>query len=545
MKKIISSIQKSLLSQNYFSSYLIPILLLVCSFVIYSYNLEGQPWHGDEWIFNAGGIVYFDLIKKGDLLHPCWSGIGKCDELNHYSWEWPYHSGHVRHVLIGFGRDLAGADEGNPFAWSHFWDKGERKDFGIIKKSGEDWKVEGENMTLSDLAAGRLLSPVFGSLTVMLAFFLGKMLFNRLTGLTFSLILLFYGLWILFSRLAMTEVFVNFFILLTLILLIYSFKEKTLVNYKFFIFSAIVFGISLNTKFTSIELAFLLATIILFRKSFNNKLNFHLLKNKKEILKTFFLVFIFSIITISTVFLSNPYYYPDPINQLLDFSEADKEFGLLNIPSLENNNIFRTFSTFHTILIPYLINYYDEPFGERPYHLTWDTPQTYSTIPLSLFFFVGIYFLVNKINKRNLTFAELLLLVWFTSLFLLTILTVSWVHIERYFIPIMFSLIFISAYGLSNFLERIKNKKDRIIFFVLFLVSHSVYALSFWEKIYLSPYYYWNSQMVGQAMITTTIQNSIQDPLVYLLTIALLIFFIINCFKIRKIGHENDRIIKH
>jgi len=299
--------QKSLFLQRRFSPYLIPVLLFVCAYTIYSYNLEGQPWHGDEWLFNAGGIVYLDLIKNGDLLNPCWNGIGECDRLHELNEEWPQRSGHVRDILIGISRDLAGADEGNPLAWSHYWSKKEvRAEFGIIKKDGTPWQEEGENITLSDLAAGRALSPVFGSLTVVLAYFIGKILFNRITGLTFALILVFYSLWILNSRLAMTEVFVNFFILLAITLLVYSFKEKIFVNYKFFILSAIVFGLAINTKLTSLEIVFLFATIILFRKSFNKKLNFHVLIKKKEILGTLFLVLVFSTTTITTVFLSNP-----------------------------------------------------------------------------------------------------------------------------------------------------------------------------------------------------------------------------------------------
>jgi len=537
--------QKPLFLQRRFSPYLIPVLLFVCSYSIYSYNLEGQPWHGDEWLFNAGGIVYLDLIKNGDLLNPCWNGIGECDLLNELNDEWPQRSGHVRHILIGVSRDLAGADEGNPFAWSHFWSKKDvQAEFDIIKRKRLPvYRQEGENITLSDLAAGRALSPVFGSLTVVLAFFIGKILFNRITGLTFALILVFYSLWILNSRLAMTEVFGSFFILLAITLLVYSFKEKTFVNYKFFIFGAIAFGLAINTKLTSLEIIFLFATIILFRKSFNKKLNFHVLVKRKEILGTLFLVLVFSTTTITTVFLSNPYFYPDPVNQLLTFTTLPTDYKFLTIPSLENNNFFRLMSTVHTSLIPYFIDYYDEPFAEnlkfRDYYLTWESPQTYSTIPLSLFFFIGCYYLVNKIRERSLNFAELLLLAWFTSLFVITTLTVAWVYIERFYIPLMFPIMFIAAYGLSNFLMLIKSKKEQIAFFVLFIFSHAVYALSFWERIYFLPYVQWGEQIIRQKqMAMATIQNTIDNSFVYVTTIVLITFIIIY-FKNYKIQRKN------
>jgi len=46
---------------NMFKSkpFLIPVILFLLSLTFYSYNLEGQPWHGDEMFFNAGGGSVF------------------------------------------------------------------------------------------------------------------------------------------------------------------------------------------------------------------------------------------------------------------------------------------------------------------------------------------------------------------------------------------------------------------------------------------------------------------------------------------------------
>ena len=170
MGKIYSSIQKLIFFRSYNASYLIPVVLFVCAFIIYSYHLEGQPWHGDEWLFNAGGVVYFDLLKKGDFFNPCWNGLEKCDLLFAYNPTWPVHSGHIRPILIGLSRDIVGAEEGNPLAWSHFYVN--REGSGIIKEPGMPWKEEGENISVSDLVASRFLSTIFGSLTVTMAYFL-------------------------------------------------------------------------------------------------------------------------------------------------------------------------------------------------------------------------------------------------------------------------------------------------------------------------------------------------------------------------------------
>jgi len=56
--------QKSFFYQRSFSPYLIPVLLLIGSFSIYSYNLGYQPWHGDEPMLMGWGGLYFDFSKR-------------------------------------------------------------------------------------------------------------------------------------------------------------------------------------------------------------------------------------------------------------------------------------------------------------------------------------------------------------------------------------------------------------------------------------------------------------------------------------------------
>jgi len=94
--------QKSFLYQKSFRSYLIPILLLIGSFSIYSYNLEGQSFHGDEILYLAWGGPYFDVVKDGDFDNPCLKGLADCEFLFDPDWE-----GHninytpVRNFLVG------------------------------------------------------------------------------------------------------------------------------------------------------------------------------------------------------------------------------------------------------------------------------------------------------------------------------------------------------------------------------------------------------------------------------------------------------------
>jgi len=60
----LATIPKKLFSQSSSRSYLIPIILLVCSFVIYSYNLEGEKIFIDEYLYLAWGGNFFGMVAK-------------------------------------------------------------------------------------------------------------------------------------------------------------------------------------------------------------------------------------------------------------------------------------------------------------------------------------------------------------------------------------------------------------------------------------------------------------------------------------------------
>jgi len=300
--------------QKISTKYIIPLVLLFVSFSIYSYNLEGQTWHGDEIFYNSAGTLYFDLLKDGDLLNPCWNGLEECESYHPLDWGWPVRDGHIRTLIVGFARDLVGDPVEEIYEWSCFLSWHSAKNC---------WKDE-YMPAPSELNSGRILSPLFGSLTVMLAYFIGKSLFNRFTGLSFALILLIYGFWVWNSRAAMTEVYAGFFTLLAILLLIYAVKKRSNINYKYLVLSSLVFGISINTKFNSTELIVLLVAIIIFRKSFGEKLDFRILLKRKELLSTIFIILIFFSGTTMALFVSNPYYYPDPINQLLEMRKGER-----------------------------------------------------------------------------------------------------------------------------------------------------------------------------------------------------------------------------
>jgi len=519
--------QKSFLYQRSFRSYLIPILLLIGSFSIYSYNLEGQPRYSDETLYLAWGGPYFEIIKDGDFNNPCLKGLVDCEFLYDTNWEGDnINYTPVRNFFVGFGYYLTTGDtKGDFYEWSCVYGR-------------PCWDPE-KAPTSEEFSAGRFFSPVFGSLSIVLAFFIGKILFNRTTGLFFSLILLFSSLWIVNSRLIMSEVYLYFFILLSIFLLLKSFKKESKHRILFFIFGAISFGFALNIKLLVIEFVIPILIIILFYNSFNEKLNFRFFKNKKNVVKALSLVLVFFVVSSIAFVAIFPRDYDDTLNQI---SKMSSDTGLMgdyvSLPTAEKNYLFRTLASLQVTLFPYLMDsYIDEAFpdffpnGTGQFKFFWDindiSPYNYSTIPLSLFFFIGLIYIIRKIKTRNLMFSEFALLVLFTSVFIFTVLIVDFPWMERYYLPVMFPVMLIAAYGLGRFIKQIQNQKEKILLFTSFIIAHSLYIIPFFDKIYFSNNMSWRSPLPVSS------QLALNDPLVFVSTITFIMIFVLIYLRIK------------
>jgi len=511
--------QKLFFYRNSFRSFLIPILLFSFTFVLYSYSLEDQPKYSDEILYLAWGGPYFEIIKEGDFDNPCLKGLADCELL--YDPNWPGHNVNyspIRNFFVGFGFYLTtGEIKGDFYNWSCSW--------------RSCWDPE-KAPTSEEYSAGRFFSPIFGSFSIVLAFFIGKILFNRTTGLFFSLILLFHSLWMVNSRLLMSEVYLYFFILLSIFLLLKSFKKENNHRMAYFILGSISFGLALNIKLVAIEFVIPILVMILFYNSFNEKLNFRFFKKKKNLVKVISLVLVFSVISSMTFVASVPRYHDNTLNEILKIGDESESVGFTSLPRAEKNYLFQALATFQVTLLPYIMDSYFEgifsdegqkrilieslPFESKRAILKGvggGPPSNYSTIPLSLFFFIGIIYLIQKIKTRNLTFSELVLLVWFASVFVLTFLIVDFPWMERYYLPVMFSVMLIAAYGLGNFIKQIQSQKEKILFFTSFIIAQSLYVISFFDKIYFSKNASWPSPLPISS------QLALNDPLVYVSSI--------------------------
>jgi len=327
----------------------------------------------------------------------------------------------------------------------------------------------------------------------------------------------------------MSEAYLHFFILLSIFLLLKSFIKESNHRRVYFILGAISFGFALNIKLVAIELVIPILVLILFYHSFNEKLNFRFFKNRKNILKVISLVLVFFVIVSVTFVATFPRYHDNTFNQILKITEAAEIGQYASFPTLEKNYLYQTLTTLQVSLLPYLMDSYIHdvfPDESRNTRLAEKSPPNYSTIPVLLFFFIGFITMIRKIKTGNLRFSEFALLVWFTSLFIYTLLVVDFPTVERFYLPLMFPVILIASYGLGNFIKQIQNEKEKILFFISFIIAHSIYIISLFDKIYFSS----NLERTAEYVSS---QVSLNYPLVYVATITFIMIFVLILIRIK------------
>src|SRR5438309_3880920 len=458
---------------NVKSNYMIPIMLFLASFLVYSYNLEGQPWHGDEIVYLGQAGEYVHLIKKGDFADPCLRSIDNCN----YLFRIPAYGltySPLRNILIGFPMDVKIEDVGKFYNWSCYWQC-------YIRDMGP---------TVKEMTTGRLLSPLFGSLTIVISFLIGKILFNRYVGIMASILFLFYDLWLWYSRTIMTEVHYIFFAMLSFLLLLYAFNTVNL-KIRYFVISAITFGLALASKILAVELSVLFIGVILFGWLFKKPSGTSV--SKRHIHKIVFSIFSFFTIAVFSFFLTQPGFYENPLNQIIltkkDMDNYNRDAWFIGYPTIHGIQIDRMLTVFHYTIFPsFLEHKIPGAYPNSTMILDWYNPPTYSSIALTLFFFIGFVYLIQKIRGSNNFTPEVVVLIWFISTFIFALLIARDFSLERYLLPFLISIIFIASYGFWNVMRGIANNKTRIGFVAYFIFAHSMTALLYWRKIYFSPH---------------------------------------------------------
>ena len=488
------------------SSYVIPMVLFVASVLMYSYNLEGQPRHGDEINYLGWAGNYIHLIESGELGNSCLISIDSCSSLYHI----PAHGATfspLRMVLIGVPMSLEHQDAGDYYDWSCYW-------FTCYNFHNAP--------TIEQMAAGRTLSPVFGALAAVVTFLIGKILFNRNTGIIFSLFFMFYNLWMWYSRTIMTEVHYIFFSMLALMLLLYSFKTGHL-RIKYLICSGIAFGCAFTSKLLSVEFSILFAAIILLNGISQRQSE---TANKKQILKIGLTISVFFGIALFAFLLTEPGFYKNPILQIQviksDMDNYNRDVWFIAYPTTQGLQPTRVLSLFHYALFPSPIEYtIPGAFPNSTFKVGWNSPLTYSSIPITIFFFVGMGYIIQKIRKTRDCIPELLVLIWFASTLITTLMIARDLSLERYMLPFLISIIIIASYGFYQFTRHISSKKIQYVFVACTIFSHAATSLSYWQKIYFAPGTFWTNPLPYG-----TLQESLANPFMLFVSIAFLVFFI-------------------
>ncbi len=488
------------------SNYLIPLALFLSSFFLYSYNLEGQPWHGDEINYLGWAGNYIDLIKKGDFGNSCLRTIDDCNLLYHI----PAHGltySPIRMLVIGLPMEMRNVG-GDFYNWSCYY-------FLCYDPH--------KAPTIQQMTAGRLLSPLFGALTISISFLIGKILINRYVGIIFSILFLSYDLWLWYSRTIMTEVHYIFFAMLSFLLLLYAFKNRSHKT-KYFVISSAAFGLALASKVLAVEFSVLFIGVILFGLASTKSVG--IITRKMRIRKILFLIFTFLIISGGSFLLVQPGFYENPLNQIMmtkkDMDNYNRDAWFIGYPTIHGIQGDRILTLFHYAIFPSLLEH--KIAGAYPGStmiVDWHNPPTYSSIGLTLFFFVGFVYLIQKIRESKNFSAEFVVLTWFISTFVFTLLVARDLSLERYLLPFLVSIIFIASYGFWNTIHGIKNNKTRIGFTAFFIFAHSLTSMLYWKKIYFSPHELW-----GNPLHYGTLQESLDSTFALAVNVVFMVFFL-------------------
>lgn len=193
--------------------------------------------------------------------------------------------------------------------------------FGVFS-SVKDFEIMYFNDPSPFYLIGRLTSAVMGVITVIITYFIGKNAYNKATGLLASLFLAFCWFHIEYSRLALPDGPMSFFIILSLYFSLKIIDNDKLINY---VAAGIFCGFAIATKYHGGIAIFAILAAHLIRLSDQNQLSFKSV-NVKPLIVGYFCI-------AGAFLLANPY-------AVLDFQSfwRDLQFDASVVPF--EGNIF-------------------------------------------------------------------------------------------------------------------------------------------------------------------------------------------------------------
>jgi len=478
---------------------IIPILLFLSAFGIFSYNLDQMPWIGDEVVYFYPAFVnYFELILQGDLFNECWKDKIFCEDPDR---------------LSGLNIGKLTSQE----AWQSL------PPLVPILLAGTSFNLFGDNddpaFSYENLTAARSVSPILGALIVVFVFYIGKLLFNRFVGISFALLVLFHGLIIFNSRMIMLEIFAHFLLIFSFLLFVKSISDGK-INLKILLFSASLCSLGLITKvYEVVALVPIVIILIILRNDFRKKIDKHLIRNR-FFTNSLPISLLFCVVVVGVFFIVQPFFWGQPIEQVNWLMEGVDNYHSFHPPFSPkvqpHYNIGAIFSaTIAPIADLYCYNFSDDcPNFGGPGNTVI---SNFSTVPLTALFIIGIGFLVVDLRKKNFEFSKLILVSWYFLTFIMLALTLDSYQYDRYWIGLFFPMMFIASYGTYRLTKNL-NKFTTFTFVAVSILTHALSVFIFWEILYAGP----TVELMPPFPIS--LQESITIPLIYSFNIIFCIF---------------------
>lgn len=327
----------------------------------------------------------------------------------------------------------------------------------------------------------RMISVVFGLLSLLVFFFLIKEFFNEKTALLAVALLGFNFVFLMYNRIALLETPMTFFLIFSVFLWSRAFKQNSLL---FSILSSLAFAFALLYK--PITLAFVPAFLVMQFLLFKNNAN----KNLKNLLINLFL-FILPIL----LFV----FFTPNFSILGDVASYQGAQGL--------SDIARTAGIF----------FINRMFIQMPIFL------------LTAFIF-AFYILIKFFEKKQFNALEIISIIWFFGMW--AFFSLRAYQPPRYLIAVLPAMAVLSALFLTKLFElkRIekislpKNLLSKIIFVFFFLIF--VFGVS----LYLNKFFLSNNSL--QQITSGTI---VFFPIIAI--IFLILIFVFNKFLLKRIGN--------
>lgn len=428
----------------------IVFLISVFIFLLFFIDLDQETYHGDESLHISRGIKAINLIIHGDI---------RADEWGYYI----TNEGKIQrgfpitpaNVIIGIGPRLIG-----------------------VRSGGWAFNVKPPDQVL---VSARAMVVVFGVMTCVILFYLGRALGGFRTGLSASLLLALNPLWLVNARLAMRDTPSAFFSTISVFLFYYGIKkEKFKVKVSLISLSSVTNGLAIGSKqlagVASLTISLYLLMIIINEIRISRKMR--LSKNGREAL---IVLFIFVTLSFLVYVASIPYQWKDPNQRILrmftggafSFTEkkASKFANTLKVPG---DILAAATGIINIVLWPI---YSPTLLGHFPTCLTWfgQFIPCYSTLPATVLFFIGLGYLAIKGIKKKLSQIETLSLMWFS----ITLVGLSWwipILWPRYILQLIPSVVLIEAIGLSYLFQKMRLKIG-YFFSGVALITHTVFTL--------------------------------------------------------------------